>query len=55
MLGKISSNSSRLTILTDFSILEKSIKVVSLTELLNIFPSVLEGKLSNKILVDVNK
>tara|TARA_B100001123_G_scaffold437781_1_gene571233 strand:- start:394 stop:1395 length:1002 start_codon:yes stop_codon:yes gene_type:complete len=41
--------------LIDFSILEKSIKVVSLTELLNIFPSMLEGKLSNKILVDVNK
>ena len=41
--------------LINFSILEKSIKTVSLTELLNIFPSMLEGKLSNKILVDVNK
>jgi len=41
--------------LIDFSILEKLIKTVSLTELLNIFPSMLEGKLSNKILVDVNK
>tara|TARA_Y100000590_G_scaffold283493_1_gene318911 strand:- start:848 stop:1849 length:1002 start_codon:yes stop_codon:yes gene_type:complete len=41
--------------LIDFKILEKSIKTVSLTELLNIFPSMLEGKLSNKILVDVNK
>ena len=30
-------------------------KVVSLNELINIFPSMLEGKLSNKILVDVNK
>tara|TARA_Y100000590_G_scaffold389023_1_gene463781 strand:+ start:669 stop:1670 length:1002 start_codon:yes stop_codon:yes gene_type:complete len=41
--------------LIDFAILEKSIKVVSLNELLNIFPSMLEGKLPNKILVDVNK
>ena len=39
----------------DFKILEKSIKVVNFNELLNIFPSMLEGKLSNKILVDVNK
>ena len=41
--------------LVDFAILEKSIKIVSLNELLNIFPSMLDGKLSNKILVDVNK
>ena len=41
--------------LIDFTVLEKSIKVVSLNELINIFPSMLEGKLSNKILVDVNK
>ena len=41
--------------LIDFNILEKSIKVIGLNELLNIFPSILEGKLSNKILVDVNK
>ena len=41
--------------LINFDILEKSIKIVSLNELLNIFPSMLEGKLSNKILVDVNK
>ena len=41
--------------LIDFKILEKSIKTVSLSELLNIFPSMLEGKLPNKILVDVNK
>jgi len=39
----------------DFITLEKSIKVVSLNELLSIFPSMLEGKLTNKILVDVNK
>ena len=41
--------------LIDFNILEKSIKAVSLNELLSIFPSMLEGKLTNKILVDVNK
>ena len=41
--------------LINFNILEKSIKIVSLNELLNIFPSMLEGKLPNKILVDVNK
>ena len=41
--------------LIDFSVLEKSVKVVSLSELLNIFPSMLEGKLSHKVLVDLNK
>ncbi len=41
--------------LIDFTILEKSIKTVSLGELLTIFPSMLEGKLTNKVLVDVNK
>ena len=41
--------------LINFNILEKSIKIVSLSELINIFPSMLEGKLSNKILVDLNK
>jgi len=41
--------------LIDFTILEKSIKTVSLSELLTIFPSMLEGKLANKVLVDVNK
>jgi len=46
---------SEVSKLIDFSILEKSVKIVSLSELLNIFPSMLEGKLTNKILVDVNK
>lgn len=41
--------------LIDFRILEKSIKTVGLNELLDIFPKMLEGKLSSKILVDVNK
>lgn len=41
--------------LVDFNILEKSIKETNLNELIDIFPSMLEGKLSNKILVNVNK
>ena len=41
--------------LIDFSILEKSIKTTNLEELINIFPSMLEGKLPNKVIVDVNK
>ena len=41
--------------LVDFNILEKSIKTVGLEELLKTYPQMLEGKLSNKILVDVNK
>ncbi len=46
---------SEVSKLIDFSILEKSIKIVGLTELLDIFSSMLEGKLTNKVLVDVNK
>ena len=41
--------------LIDFKVLEKSIKTIGLNELLKIFPSMLDGKLSDKILVDVNK
>ena len=41
--------------LIDFSVLEKSIKELSLEELLEVFPNMLEGKLNNKILVNVNK
>tara|TARA_Y100000590_G_scaffold438008_1_gene560322 strand:- start:808 stop:1809 length:1002 start_codon:yes stop_codon:yes gene_type:complete len=41
--------------LIDFKVLEKSIKTVSLNELLDISPSMLKGELKNKILVDVNK
>ena len=41
--------------LIDFSVLEKSIKELSLEELLKVFPNMLEGKLNNKILVNVNK
>ena len=41
--------------LIDFTILEKAIKELSLQELIDTFPLMLEGKLQNKILVDVNK
>ena len=41
--------------LVDFDVLEKSVKIIGLEELLNVFPEMLEGKLKNRILVDVNK
>ena len=41
--------------LIDFKVLEKSIKVVGLNELINIYPDMLKGSLPNKIVVDVNK
>jgi len=39
----------------DFKLLEKNIKIVNLEELLNIFPDMLNGKTSGRILVDLNK
>jgi acrylyl-CoA reductase (NADPH) len=41
--------------LINFSLLEKNIETVSLEELLNVFPKMLEGKISGRILVDLNK
>ena len=41
--------------LIDFELLEKNIKIVNLDELLNIFPDMLNGKTSGRILVDLNK
>ena len=41
--------------LINFDVLEKSIKEISLNELLDTFPAMLDGKLQNKILVNVNK
>ena len=41
--------------LINFDILEKAIKEISLIELLDTFPSMLGGKLTSKILVNVNK
>ena len=41
--------------LIDFKILEKNVKIVNLEELINIFPEMLDGKTSGRILVDLNK
>ena len=46
---------SQVADLVDFKLLEKNIKIVNLEELLNIFPEMLNGKTSGRILVDVNK
>ena len=46
---------SQVTDLVDFKLLEKNIKTVSLEELLNVFPEMLKGKTSGRILVDLNK
>jgi len=39
----------------DFKLLEKNIKIVNLEELLNIFPDMLNGKPSGRILIDLRK
>ena len=41
--------------LIDFNLLESGVKTVGLEELLNIFPEMLKGKTSGRILVDLNK
>ena len=41
--------------LIDFSMIEKSIKEVSLNELLDEFPKILKGELTGRILVNPNK
>ncbi len=41
--------------LIDFKFLEKHIKIVNLEELLNIFPNILKGEISGRVLVDLNK
>jgi len=46
---------SQVTNLVDFKLLEKNIKTVSLEELLNLFPEMLNGRTSGRILVDLNK
>jgi len=46
---------SQVANLVDFKLLEKSIKTVNLEELLRIFPEMLNGKTSGRILVDLNK
>jgi len=46
---------SQVPALIDFKLLEKNIKMVNLEELLNIFPKMLKGETSGRILVDPNK
>jgi len=46
---------SQVSDLIDFTFLEKNIKTVNLEELLNIFPDMLNGKISGRILIDLNK
>ena len=41
--------------LIDFKLLEQSIKVVGLEELLNIFPKILKGEIAGRVLIDLNK
>ena len=46
---------SQVSDLVDFKLLEKNVKVVNLEELINVFPSMLKGETSGRILVDPNK
>ena len=46
---------SQVTDFVDFKLLEKNTKTVSLDELLNIFPNILKGEITGRILVDLNK
>ena len=46
---------SQVSDLVDFKLLEKNIKTINLEELLNVFPEMLKGKTSGRILVDLSK
>ncbi len=46
---------SQVNDLIDFKLLAKNVKTVNIEELLNIFPDMLGGKTSGRILVDLNK
>ena len=46
---------SQVNSFVDFKILEKRVKIVSLDELLNIYPSMLDGKTFGRTIVDLNK
>ena len=41
--------------LIDFDLLEKSIQIVSLEELIETYPKILKGEISGRVLVDLNK
>ena len=46
---------SQVSSLIDFNILNETVKVVTMKELLDIFPKMLKGQTSGRIVVDVNK
>ena len=46
---------SQVSNLIDFKFLEKYTTLVNLEELLNIFPNILKGEISGRVLVDLNK
>ena len=46
---------SQVADLIDFKLLEKYTKIVTLEELLNIFPDILKGEISGRVIVDLNK
>ena len=46
---------SQVSDLVDFKFLEKYTKIVNLEELLDIFPNILKGKITGRVLVDLNK
>ena len=41
--------------LVDFKVLEELVQMISMNELINIFPKILKGQISGRIVVDVNK
>ena len=41
--------------LVDFEKLEQSVKIISLEELLNVYPKMLKGETSGRYIVDLNK
>ena len=46
---------SQVNELIDFNLLEKNVKIVGLDDLLKVFPSMLEGKILGRVLVDLSK
>ena len=46
---------SQVAKLVDFKLLEKNVRTVNLEELLTIFPKMLKGEISGRVLVDLNK
>ena len=46
---------SQVSSLIDFNILNETVQIVSMKELLEIFPKMLKGETSGRIVVDVNK